>query len=137
MRDILQKIVDHKRHDLIFQKEAVPTNSLEKSALFSRDCLSMAQSLLDPEKSSIISEFKRYSPSKLDINTHSTVAEVTAAYNAAGASGLSVLTNAEFFKGTNEDVFQARHANADIPILRKEFIVDEYQILEAKANRRH
>ena len=106
--DILEKIVLHKKGEVADRKEQVPVSSLESSALFDRSCWSLSSSLLNPEKSSVITEFKRYSPSKKDINTHSTVAEVTIAYNAAGASGLSVLTDLRFFKGTNEDVFQAR-----------------------------
>ena len=80
-----------------------------------------------------IAEFKRKSPSKGIINDKLTVFEVTRGYAEAGAAGLSVLTDEVFFGGSSEDLMKARAANPETPILRKDFIIDEYQILEARA----
>jgi indole-3-glycerol phosphate synthase len=91
--------------------------------------LSLTESLLT--RSGIIAEFKRRSPSRGVINDRVSVEDVTKAYAAAGASCLSVLTDEEFFGGTSDDLRAAR-VNS-IPVLRKDFMVDEYQIVEAKA----
>ncbi|MBY0243865.1 MAG: indole-3-glycerol phosphate synthase TrpC, partial [Sphingobacteriaceae bacterium] len=106
--------------------------SLETCIPFLSKPLVFRDFLLDPNRSGIIAEFKRQSPSKGIINDTASVIEVTKGYNLAGASALSVLTDTDFFGGKTEDLLQARTAN-DIPILRKDFIIDEYQILEAKA----
>jgi indole-3-glycerol phosphate synthase len=87
--------------------------------------------LLNKDRTAIIAEFKRRSPSKGIINERSDVVEVTTAYANHGASGISVLTDHNFFGGSNNDLIAAR-AN-DIPILRKDFMIDEYQIIEAKS----
>ena len=130
--DILEKIVAHKQIEVGGRKQLVSTKQLERSQYFTREVISLKTFLLRPDKSGIIAEFKRYSPSKKDINTHSTVQQVTIGYAAAGVSGISVLTDHRFFKGTSNDLIIARKYN-DVPILRKEFIIDEYQLLEAKA----
>ena len=130
--DILEKIVAHKKIEVGGRKQLTTTKQLERSKHFNRKVHSLKEYLLCPDKSGIIAEFKRYSPSKKDINTHSKVPEVTTGYTAAGVSGISVLTDYHFFKGTSEDLLIARKYN-EIPILRKEFIIDEYQLIEAKA----
>jgi indole-3-glycerol phosphate synthase len=94
--------------------------------------LSMASYLTMPGKTGIIAEFKRKSPSKGVINDTATVKDVTAAYSAHGASGLSVLTDADFFGGTLQDLTAA--TVHETPILRKDFMIDPYQIIEAKAH---
>ena len=104
---------------------------LEKSASFHRKTFSLKDFLLDDAKTGIIAEFKRRSPSKGIINDTASVEDVTAAYTKYGASCLSVLTDAEFFGGTASDLVQAR-VNP-IPLLRKDFIIDEYQLMESKA----
>lgn len=131
--DILDKIMAYKKVEVGDRKQRIPIWSLERSQYFDRPTLSLKTALLNPKKSGIIAEFKRYSPSKLDINTSSTVAEVTIGYTAAGVSGISCLTDTQFFKGTNEDLKTARQHNPQTPILRKEFILDEYQLVEAKS----
>jgi indole-3-glycerol phosphate synthase len=93
--------------------------------------LSMKQSLLNSE-SGIISEFKRKSPSLGWIHEDADVVEVTAGYSAAGASGISILTDLEYFGGTPMDLMAAR-PQITCPVLRKDFVIDEYQLYEAKA----
>ncbi|MET4081231.1 indole-3-glycerol phosphate synthase [Pedobacter sp. UYP30] len=129
---ILDKIVARKKEELASAKQLVKIIDLEQSVHFHRTPLVFKKFLLAEDRSGIIAEFKRRSPSKGLINGIADVAEVTNAYNKAGASALSVLTDVDFFGGTTDDILAARAAN-DIPILRKDFIIDEYQILEAKA----
>jgi indole-3-glycerol phosphate synthase len=129
--NILDTIIEYKRSEVAQRKAAVSVQELERSVFFNRKALSLRQFLTDPQKTGIIAEFKRQSPSKGVINDRVSVADVTRGYTAAGASCLSVLTDEHFFGGTSEDLLQAR-VNA-IPILRKDFMIDEYQILESKA----
>lgn len=129
---ILDTIVAHKKIEVAERRLLNPAASLEQSPLFGRPVLSLKASLLAAGASGIIAEFKRRSPSQGDINTLAQVAEVTQGYQAAGASGLSVLTDAHFFGGSPDDLLAAR-AGVTLPILRKDFIIDEYQILEARA----
>ena len=131
--DILERIVAYKHIEVGGRKQVVTTKSLERSQYFNRPTLSLKASLLNPKKSGIIAEFKRHSPSKKDINITAKVADVTMGYTQAGVSGISCLTDTKFFKGTNEDLKIARLNNPQTPILRKEFIVDEYQLIEAKS----
>lgn len=128
---ILDKIVATKWKEIEHRKAIRPTSVLEDMPLFERKTLSLINSILDPAKTGIIAEFKRQSPSKGVMNSSAKPEEVTQYYTAAGASALSILTDKEYFGGSAQDVLSARF-NA-IPILRKEFIVDEYQIVEAKA----
>jgi indole-3-glycerol phosphate synthase len=130
--NILDTIIAHKRKEVVQRKEAFPIRTLEEQPLFAARPYSMTQFIRDPEKSGIIAEFKRRSPSKGDINVSVAVGQVTAGYAAAGASALSVLTDTEFFGGSTEDLVEARKLN-QIPILRKDFTIDEYQIVEAKS----
>jgi indole-3-glycerol phosphate synthase len=130
--NILDKIVIRKKEELAEAKQKVSAKELEAHANFNRQPLVFKDFLLDENRTGIIAEFKRRSPSKGLINGTADVAEVTKAYNLAGASALSVLTDTDFFGGKADDLFQARAVN-QIPILRKDFMIDEYQILEAKA----
>ena len=129
---ILEKIMAYKRTEVERDRQSVPIGKLESSIYFDHACLSLKHFLRHPDRSGIIAEFKRKSPSKGDINTHSEVEEVTMGYSKAGASGLSVLTDRHFFNGSNDNLLRARRVNFT-PILRKEFIIDEYQIYEAKS----
>ncbi len=130
---ILDEIIAYKRKEVESCKELFPVKELENTPFFTREVLSLKKSILDPRKTSIIAEFKRKSPSKGIINDHTFVDDVTQGYSAAGASGLSILTDFNFFGGSIDDLLIARQTN-QIPILRKEFIIDEYQLLEAKAH---
>ncbi len=130
--NILDKIVLRKKEEVADAKALVSVKELEQSVYFNRTPYSFKEFLLAEDRTGIIAEFKRRSPSKGLINGVADVAEVTQAYNNAGASALSVLTDVDFFGGKTDDILAARAAN-NIPILRKDFMIDEYQILEAKA----
>ncbi len=130
--NILDKIVANKKREIQIAKKRTSYIRLEESDLFHRDCYSFKNFLLDPQRTGIIAEFKRKSPSKGIINDKVTVKAVTNGYAAAGASALSVLTDRNFFMGKKADLTAARKANI-IPILRKDFMIDEYQIIEAKS----
>jgi indole-3-glycerol phosphate synthase len=93
----------------------------------------LVANLLSENSTGIIAEHKRKSPSKGIINNQLSVEDITQSYAQAGAACLSILTDFEFFGGTKEDLLKARTANPAIPILRKDFMIDEYQIYEAKA----
>jgi len=129
---ILDKIVKHKLKEIADARSRVSISRLEEDELFHRECYSMKEFMLSPKRTGIIAEFKRASPSKGIINNKVSAATVTKAYADAGASALSVLTDSQFFGGRISDLLQARAANT-VPLLRKEFILDEYQIIEAKA----
>lgn len=129
---ILDEIIEYKKKEIASCKELISIQELKEKALFSRDTVSLKASVLNTDRTGIISEFKRKSPSKGIINNNVTVEDVTKGYAKGGASGLSVLTDFNFFGGSIEDLQKARQAN-EIPILRKEFIVDDYQLVEAKA----
>ena len=129
--NILDKIILHKKQEVAAQKVKVPFEKLLQSKNFSRKCFSLIDNLKSESTTGIIAEFKRKSPSKGFINEHANVVEITKAYTNGGAAALSVLTDTHFFGGTNEDLIAARINK--IPILRKDFIIDEYQIAEAKA----
>ena len=131
--NILDKIVATKKEEVAAQKKVVSIEQLEKYPAFTRKCNSLKENLLKEDASGIIAEFKQKSPSKGEINFSAKVEEVTKGYNAAGASCLSVLTDFEYFGGTLANLAKAREANPDIPILRKDFMIDTYQIVEAKA----
>lgn len=129
---ILDKIVADKRREVELKKSLIPVSQLEASVLFDRPTVSLAQQLRN-SKLGIIAEHKRRSPSKAVINQNLNVADVAQGYANAGAKGMSVLTDGKYFGGSLDDLLLARAA-VSIPLLRKEFIIDEYQLLEAKAH---
>jgi indole-3-glycerol phosphate synthase len=129
---ILDRIIDNKRRELAIIKERNPIAELEKSRYFTRDTLPLSRFLTDAGKTGIIAEFKRKSPSKGIINKKADVREVSKGYTLEGASGLSILTDIKFFGGTINDLKIAREINT-IPILRKDFIIDEFQVVQSKA----
>lgn len=130
--NILQKIVACKRKEIELLKVQNSVTLLEKSALFSRATNSLSWFLLDPEKSGIIAEFKRKSPSGGILNPDASVERITKGYTESGASALSILTDFPFFGGSSTDIAQIRN-QINIPVLRKDFIIDEIQVLESKA----
>lgn len=130
--NILDKIVSDKRKEIQEKKDLYPTRLLEKSTFFESPTMSLSQYIKRTDKSGIIAEFKRRSPSKPSINLYADIEEVSVAYMQAGASALSVLTDEKYFGGRPEDLTIARKYNF-CPILRKDFIVDEYQIVEARS----
>lgn len=129
--NILDKIIAQKKEEVKRQKAKVKISDLQESAFYNRNTFSLKQFLLDETKTGIIAEFKRKSPSKGIINDTADAVEVTKAYADNGASCLSVLTDELFFGGSTADLQKARVNN--IPILRKDFIIDEYQVTEARA----
>ena len=128
---ILDTIIERKKEIVAAQKKVISESDLCNYPFFPRKTFSLVNSLADPTRSDIITEFKRQSPSKGIINGNADVVDVTKGYTSGGSACLSVLTDTDFFGGKNEDLIAAR-VNP-IPILRKDFIIDTYQILEAKA----
>lgn len=129
---ILDEIVAVKKKEVEERKSLYPVKLLEQSIFFPSPTVSLCKYLLRDDKSGIIAEIKRKSPSKGVINAHISVERTSIGYMQAGASALSILTDKTFFGGSNEDLTVARKYNF-CPILRKEFIIDEYQIIEAKS----
>ena len=129
---ILDKIIARKKEEVAAAKAAVSIKELEDSKYFELECPSLQAFLLDPSKTGIIAEFKRQSPSKGIINDTALVPDVTKGYEAAGASGISILTDTDFFGGCYADLSLGRDS-VEIPILRKDFMIDTYQVYEAKS----
>lgn len=128
---ILDKIVKDKLVEVELRKNLIPIFQLEQSILFERETISLANNLRNCQ-SGIIAEHKRRSPSKSVINQSLNVQDVAKGYEDAGVCGMSVLTDGKYFGGSLDDLIIAR-ASCNLPLLRKEFVIDEYQILEAKA----
>jgi len=129
MATILDKIIDNKIIEIEAQKEKVSLNNLLLTKR-NRKRYSLKENLLKSGSSGIIAEFKRKSPSKNWINKDAVSSEIVLGYEKAGASGSSILTDTNFFGGTQNDLIEAGEI-VKLPILRKDFIVDEYQIIEA------
>ncbi|GAA4277690.1 indole-3-glycerol phosphate synthase TrpC [Aquimarina mytili] len=129
--NILDKIVADKYKEVALKKGLIPVKQLESSVLFDRNTNSLANALRN-SNTGIIAEHKRRSPSKAVINQKVSVQDVALEYQTAGACGMSVLTDGKYFGGSLDDLLLAR-ATVQMPLLRKEFIIDEYQLLEAKA----
>lgn len=127
----LDKIIQSKLKEVAQRKEQFPIKKLEKQPDFERNTFSLKQNLQN-SSTGIITEFKRKSPSKGIINDRVSVTEVTQGYAKFGASGISILTDTDFFGGKTEDLVAAR-PYLSVPILRKDFMIDEYQLIEAKA----
>ncbi len=130
--NILATIIEHKKKEVARRKELYPVKLLENSIYFQSPCVSLKKYLLRDDRYGIIAEIKRKSPSKGQINKYVDIERTSVGYMQAGASALSVLTDGEFFGGKNEDLITARKFNY-CPILRKDFTIDEYQIIEAKS----
>ncbi len=128
---ILDKIVRDKRIEVQLRKELIPIPQLEASILFDRETFSLSRMLMQ-SSTGIIAEHKRRSPSKSVINNTLNVFDIASGYEEAGVCGMSVLTDGKYFGGSSDDLLLAR-ASCKLPLLRKEFIIDEFQILEAKS----
>ncbi|WP_298902528.1 indole-3-glycerol phosphate synthase TrpC [uncultured Psychroserpens sp.] len=130
--DILTKIITDKRIEVNLRKQLIPIKQLEQSVLFERETISLAKTL-QKSNTGIIAEHKRRSPSKQTINNSLNVFDVAKGYENAGVCGMSVLTDGKYFGGSLDDLLTARSCS-NLPLLRKEFIIDTYQIIEAKAH---
>lgn len=130
--NILNEIISQKRKEVKEKKRLYSIPLLEKSIYFDTPPVSLKKYLQRKDKSGVIAEIKRRSPSEGWINKYISVEKVSIGYMQAGASALSILTDHMFFGGSNEDLTEARHFNF-CPILRKDFIIDDYQIIEAKS----
>jgi indole-3-glycerol phosphate synthase len=129
---ILDQIINDKTKEVELRKKAFPTSYWEQSPMFDRKGISMSQRI-QASPSGIIAEHKRRSPSRDNINSSLSVQTVAQGYEKAGVCGMSVLTDQKYFGGSLEDLTAAR-AVCQLPLLRKEFIIDPYQLIEAKAH---
>ena len=129
--NILDRIIADKYKEVALKKTLITSTHLEKFPLFDRETYSLSEALKNSD-SGIIAEHKRRSPSRSIINQDHNVQDVVSGYENAGVCGISVLTDGKYFGGSLDDLVLAR-ASAKIPLLRKEFIIDEYQLFEAKA----
>lgn len=128
---ILDRIIENKRKEVKLLKEKFKIKDFEKMDFFSSSVLSLKKNI-QSTSFGIISEIKRKSPSAGEINSFFSPKDLAISYQKSGASGISVLTDYEFFGGTVEDLIEVKKA-VNLPILRKEFIIDEIQIFQAKA----
>ena len=131
MKNVLEQIIANKRKEVDLLKSARPVNEFERSTYFQRECFSLKESIQNTSVA-IISEIKRASPSAGNINAADNLEEIVLSYVNAGAAGLSILTDQKYFKGSTKDIRSIRDLHYK-PILRKDFIIDEYQVLEAKS----
>ena len=130
--DILDKIINYKEKEVAQRRSLFPSKLLEQSIYFSSEVVSLRKYLQREDKVGIIAEIKRKSPSKGMIHEYVSIEQTSISYMQGGASALSILTDTEFFGGKNEDLTTARKFKY-CPILRKDFMIDEYQIVEAKS----
>ena len=133
MADILEEIVAYKRQEVAQFVQILPLAQLARMTerVMHLPVPSMRQSLMQ-SATGIIAEFKRKSPSKGWIHREARVSDVAPAYQQGGASALSILTDREYFGGYDEYIQQARFTGVTLPILYKNFIVDEYQLFQAR-----
>ena len=129
--NILNEILEHKKQEVALAKRALPAEQLEDMADFPRQCLSL-QNALSNKDVSVIAEMKKASPSKKIILDDFYPLKIAHEYVLGGASALSVLTDKKYFQGDIHFITDIR-SSVPIPILRKDFIVDSYQLTEAKA----
>ncbi|CAD0225072.1 indole-3-glycerol phosphate synthase TrpC [Chryseobacterium sp. D764] len=127
---ILDKIIEQKKLEIAGAKSRISLDRLKNTGFFGRKTYSLKESIKN--KNGIIAEFKRQSPSKGIINNSVEPLEVVSAYESFGASGISILTDHDFFGGNLNDILSVRN-DIKIPILRKDFMIDEYQFYEAKS----
>jgi indole-3-glycerol phosphate synthase len=133
--DMLKRILATKREELILARQAVPEALVRGRALAMpkpRDFTASLRTRLDAGQAAVIAEIKRASPSKGVIRLDFRPADIARSYEAAGAACLSVLTDRHYFQGAPEYLQAARNACA-LPVLRKDFLIDPYQVYEARA----
>jgi len=131
--NILDKIIAQKYIEVEQHKAIISIETLTKQVSVSRKTLSLKQNLTQANYPGVIAEFKRHSPSKGDINKNADIQQIVSGYSQAGASAISVLTDEQFFGGSSADLQAARLATTTTPLLRKDFVIDEYQLFEARA----
>ena len=131
MKTILDAIVDNKRKEVEILKKEFGYQHFEKQKHFSRECISLKRRLTEQEFG-VIAEIKRKSPSAGDINVDLNISEQGKLYAESGVAGISCLTDKKYFGGSIDDLSELRKV-VNVPILRKEFIIDEIQLFEAKA----
>jgi indole-3-glycerol phosphate synthase len=129
---ILDGIIENKKKELAILEKLTPVKELEKSGFFKRQAYSLSTALTEKTQTGIIAEFKRKSPSKGIINSFSATSDVVSGYFREGASGVSILTDTQFFGGSVSDLMNVRN-KSEFPLLRKDFIIDEYQVVESKS----
>lgn len=132
MKDILNEILESKKKEVAERKELIPVKLLEKSIFYETQPVSLKRYILREDKSGVIAEIKKKSPSLGHINPHVSVERTSIGYMQGGASALSILTDKSYFGGSNDDLTLARKYNF-CPILRKDFILDAYQVVESKS----
>ncbi len=132
MKDILTTILREKEKEVWRRKKEIPYRTLERSPLFSAARRSLREALATHRPPAVIAEFKRSSPSRGMIHEGARAAAIVPAYEAAGAAAVSVLTDTPFFGGHDDDLREARD-HTSLPLLRKDFLLDEYQVVEARA----
>lgn len=130
MSSFLEEVVERTRADVAARRELVPLEALQERLEPPPRGRPFSEALVQ-EGISLIAEMKRASPSKGPIRPDATVTDIVRAYEAAGASACSVLTEPHWFGGSLDDLVEARAA-CDVPLLRKDFIVDPYQLAEAR-----
>jgi indole-3-glycerol phosphate synthase len=128
----LESIIRYKRREIALAKEQFSMTMLEKSIFFNRHPLSLKTAIDKHNGPAIIAEFKRRSPSKGIIHDEAKAGKVARSYADAGAVGISVLTDRKYFGGSADDLVKVRD-EVELPILRKDFIIDDYQVYRAKA----
>ena len=129
--NILETIIAKKKIEVEERKRSKTIAELGNGPFFKNKVIDFKKYLSREDKTGIIAEFKRRSPSKGVINNSAAVTEVTIAYAKYGASGISILTDEEFFGGSLNDLLDS--TINEVPLLRKDFIIDEYQLIESKA----
>lgn len=132
MKTILDTITEHKRMEVLKRKGRKPLDELKKKPLYDRVILDPAV-FFDLSRPCVIAEYKRKSPSKGVLSNSISPVPVVSAYREGGASAASILTDRDFFGGSFRDLENVKTAVSDLPLLRKDFMIDPYQVHEAKA----
>jgi indole-3-glycerol phosphate synthase len=133
--DILQKIVEHKKGEVVARRKKCNEAAIRSNMLFAdppRGFIKAIENSIAAKKPAVIAEVKKASPSKGVIRENFDPVQIAKSYEAAGATCMSVLTDEAFFQGADEFLIAARSA-VSLPVIRKDFIIDPYQVLETRA----